>query len=63
MNEVKLGNPDPGMPQILLRPLYRKSDPTRPAAYETCDFEPGAIIERCGKRYQLQKNGSQRRIA
>jgi hypothetical protein len=28
----------------------------------TVDFEPGLIIERCGKRYQLRKDGSQKRI-
>lgn len=25
-------------------------------------FEPGMIIERCGKKYQLDKNGTQRRL-
>jgi len=25
-------------------------------------FEPGRIIERCGRKYRLEKNGSQTRI-
>jgi len=28
----------------------------------TCDFIPGLVIERAGRRYQLQADGSQRRI-
>jgi hypothetical protein len=49
-------------PQILVRPLYRKDNPIKPVAYQTIDFVPGAVIDRNGKRYQLQPNGSQRRM-
>ncbi len=49
-------------PQILVRPLYHKDDPLRVVAHETVDFEPGIILERCGKKYQIQKDGSQRRV-
>lgn len=52
----------PKIPQILVRNLYRKDDPTKVVAHETVDAIPGIIIERCGKRYQLQKDGSQRRV-
>lgn len=62
-NTDEFPRPEPSyLPQILVRPLRSKLDPTKFVRVETIDFVPGAIIERAGKRYQLQKDGSQRRI-
>ena len=50
------------LPQILVRPLYHADDPMKVVGYESVDFVPGIIIERCGRQYEVQKNGSQRRV-
>lgn len=47
------------LPQILVRPLRHKG---AIVDYETVDFVPGVVLERNGKRYQIQANGSQKRI-
>jgi hypothetical protein len=51
---------------VLLNPTYKDrsalKDPMKPTGYKVGAFVPGAIIERCGKRYVLEPDGSQRRI-
>lgn len=56
---------------ILLAPLYRgrrtsagkhDPDPLKVTGFRTGKFVPGAIIERNGRRYVLQPDGSQHRI-
>jgi hypothetical protein len=48
-------------PQIMLSYL-RDSQTGKVIGLRTFDFKPGAVIERCGKKYVLQRDGSQRRI-
>lgn len=54
------------MPVILLNPIYKDrsnlADPMKPTGYKTGTFLAGAIIERCGRRYILEPDGSQRLI-
>jgi hypothetical protein len=53
-------------PVVLLNPTYKdrskSADPMKPTGYKVGTFFPGAIIERCGRRYVLEPDGSQRRI-
>ena len=39
-----------------------QTDPLKVTHHKVVPFEPGRIIERCGKRYMLMRDGSQRRL-
>jgi hypothetical protein len=62
MQQVSFNPNQSDKPQILVREVFHRDDPMTPVGFETIDFIPGAIIERCGKRYELQANGSQKRL-
>ena len=56
MNDLKTGTPP--------RPVILVAQRTGPNGIElaTVPFEPGMIVERCGKRYQVDKRGVQRKV-
>ena len=61
MNEVPEKPEEPKGPQIMIgyvrNPVTGAADRVRLAPYE-----PGMIIERCGRQYQVDEKGQQRRI-